>query len=131
MELEDRNGYSKLLKVLSEAYDQASIGKGKERHSHGGEKPFEQQQILTGQRKYGMGFALGQADKKMEEAFHMQNWASARRDLLGAVNYISAAIIYGDEIDENERNTEELILLDETVEEEDEFFVKPPVDVEE
>ena len=49
-----------------------------------------------------MGFALGQADKKMEEAFHMPNWTSARRDLLGALVYVSAAILYGDEINQKD-----------------------------
>lgn len=106
VEFEDREGYDALLKVLKEAYDQASIGKGRERHAHGG-KPFTDQQILTGQRKYGMGFALGQADKKMEEAFHMPKWSSARRDLLGALVYVSAAILFGDEV--NQKEPEDLI----------------------
>lgn len=115
MEFEDRFGYNELLLVLKDAYDQASIGKGKERHAHD-DKIFVDQQILTGQRKYGMGFALGQADKKMDEAFNMEDWSAARRDLLGAIVYISAAIIYGDEV-----NTPEL-------EAEEEEFVKPPVE---
>ena len=139
MEFEDREGYDELLAVLKEAYEQASIGKGRERHAHGN-KPFTDQQILTGQRKYGMGFALGQADKKMEEAFHMPNWTSARRDLLGALVYVSAAILYGDEANQNDADLfedavsnlreEEENLVDDDYDDpfEDDFEnVKPPI----
>lgn len=139
MEFEDREGYDELLAVLKEAYEQASIGKGRERHAHGG-KGFTDQQILTGQRKYGMGFALGQADKKMEEAFHMPNWTSARRDLLGALVYVSAAILYGDEVNQKDADLfedaveilrqDEATLADDDYDdplEEDYEDVKPPV----
>jgi hypothetical protein len=122
LEFEDRFGYDELLSILKEAYEQASIGKGRERHAHGG-KGFVEQQVLTGQRKYGMGFALGQADKKMEEAFHMENWQSAKRDLLGAIIYVAAAIIYGDEM--NKPVDREATVA---VDEDDDFFVKPPVE---
>ena len=135
MEFEDREGYDELLSVLKEAYEQASIGKGRERHAHG-DKAFMDQQILTGQRKYGMGFALGQADKKMEEAFHMSNWASARRDLLGALVYVSAAILYGDEVNQKNYGTfadavdllrkSDDVLIDDDYEDDFED-VKPPI----
>lgn len=88
------SGYEELERVLNEALDQAAIGKGKERHAN--DKPFIEQKIITGQKVYGMGSALFQASKKMEEAFRMENWQSARRDLLGAIVYTAAAIIHGD-----------------------------------
>jgi hypothetical protein len=135
LEFEDREGYDELLSVLKEAYEQASIGKGRERHAHG-DKAFTDQQILTGQRKYGMGFALGQADKKMEEAFHMSNWASARRDLLGVLVYVSAAILYGDEVNQKNYGTfadavdllrkSDDVLIDDDYEDDFED-VKPPI----
>ena len=109
--MENREGYEDLLAVLGEAYDQASLGKGKARHGHGG-KAFTEQQILEGQRSYGIGFALGQADKKMKEAFHMEFWEDSRKDLLGAIVYIAGAIIFGDEeaTEINDNSPEETFL---------------------
>lgn len=90
-------GYEELEAVLVDALVQAAAGKGKERHAKSG-TPWMEQKILSGQRSYGMGFALGQASKKLEEAFKMKDWEAARRDLLGAIVYTAAAINYGDEL---------------------------------
>jgi len=59
--------YSSLENVLDMALDQASTGKGKERHAEDGE-PFEKQQICEITRRVGQGFPLGQAVKKIQES---------------------------------------------------------------
>ena len=83
--------YSKLSDVLTRAYEQASSGKGNDRHSVG--QRFEEQPIVTIQSFYGSGFAFGQVAKKMEESQRMGKEAAVA-ELLGAINYIAAAIIH-------------------------------------
>lgn len=84
-------GYESLIEVLIRAYDQASIGKGAERH--GKDKPFTEQPMQHLIELYGQGFALGQAGKKMQEALRLPHDA-AIRELLGAINYIAGAVIH-------------------------------------
>lgn len=84
-------GYEPLRAVLAEALDQASEGKGKERHADG--KPFLEQPIMDLGRKYGAGFLCGQADKRVREAFNCEDDERAIRDILGAINYLAAAVI--------------------------------------
>lgn len=87
--------YSHLRDILDAAFSQASSGKGSERHASG--QPFEQQPILTITREEGLGFPIGQAKKKAGEAHRMADrgeYAAAERDLLGAVNYLAAAVIF-------------------------------------
>ena len=83
-------GYEALGLVLSKAIDQAAHGKGKERHANG--EPFEQQKICRISRAVGVGFAVGQAMKKAEEALRLEKSAGLR-ELLGAINYLAAAYI--------------------------------------
>lgn len=87
-------GYEKLANVLVRAHDQAAYGKGHERHATG--QPFHEQPILTLTRLYGTGFAFGQAGKKMQESQRLPKDAAVR-ELLGAMNYIAASIIYLEE----------------------------------
>jgi hypothetical protein len=82
--------YEKLDRVLQQAYDQAAVGKGQQRHGNG--LPFEEQPMQALIDLYGGGFALGQAAKKMQESQRMETPA-AIRELLGAIVYISGAII--------------------------------------
>ena len=84
-------GYDSLYLVLREAFDQASKGKGSERHAQG--QPFDEQPMQKLIELYGLGFALGQAGKKMQESQRMDKDA-AKRELLGAINYIAGAIIH-------------------------------------
>ena len=84
-------GYEALAKVLSLAMAQASSGKGKERHGGHGE-PFHEQQICEIQKRVGGGFCQGQAVKKIYEA-DVLDCERAIDELLGAINYIAAAII--------------------------------------
>ena len=91
---ETENDYAALRAILDEAYEQASAGKGLERHANG--RPFDRQPILEIGRMMGVGFQLGQAAKKSQEATGMirrGNRDAAVRELLGAINYIAAAVI--------------------------------------
>lgn len=86
-------GYELLAAVLDEALQQAQGGKGIERHAGGGEA-FEDQQIV--QLGAWMGgstaFAIGQACKKALESTRLPD-DRARAELLGAINYLAAAVI--------------------------------------
>lgn len=86
--------YESLSSVLNEAYDQASCGKGVNRHAYGEEK-FENQVICEiAKRLNPTGFSapLFQAVKKIYESTRLDSKA-AKHELLGAINYIAASII--------------------------------------
>lgn len=89
------SSYAALEAVLDRALAQASQGKGKERHAVDGE-PFERQIICEVGRRVGLGYPLGQAVKKVYES---QRLGGARgvAELLGAINYIAAAIVVMEE----------------------------------
>ena len=102
-EIDVPDGYEQLAKILADALAHAATGKGNDRHANG--KPFEDQpmQIITGM--VGIGFPLGQAMKKAQEAKGMVErgqTSAARSELLGAINYLAGAImaIGGDGITE-------------------------------
>lgn len=89
------SGYERLADVLERAFDQAATGKGSERHAD--DKPFHQQPMQAIGDRRGVGFILGQADKKSEEAQGMANRGqvdAAVRELLGAIVYLSGAVIW-------------------------------------
>lgn len=86
--------YEPLQRVLARALEQASQGKGADRHANG--QPFTDQPILTISRMVGPGFAIGQVMKKAQEANTMAgrgNPQNAVFELLGAIVYASAAIV--------------------------------------
>ena len=85
----DIPGYEQLADVLRRAYEQSAIGKGADRHANG--KPFHLQPIAVGIDHFGVGGALFQAFKKMEEAQRLPTEAAVK-ELLGAIVYISAAV---------------------------------------
>lgn len=89
------DNYASLSNVLRLAYDQASSGKGQERH--GQDLPFAKQPMQLIQDLCGEGFALGQAMKKMQESQRLPHDA-AIRELLGAINYIAGAIIHKEKL---------------------------------
>jgi hypothetical protein len=101
-------GYETLAAVLQAAYDQAATGKGKERHAN--DLPFDQQPMQQIARRRGIGFVLGQADKKSEEAQGMLergDFKAFRHEILGAINYLAGAIVFAesersDRVDDNE-----------------------------
>lgn len=86
------SSYSSLKRVLDMAYDQASSGKGKERHAN--DDNFEDQPICQIPRYQGsIDFVTGQAIKKCLEVTKLPTVDAKVRELLGAINYIAAGII--------------------------------------
>jgi hypothetical protein len=83
--------YAALRVVLDDAYHQASAGKGKERHARENEA-FTDQLIIEGAKRFGVGALLFQAYKKSEESQRLE-YHRARAELLGAIVYLSAAVI--------------------------------------
>ena len=89
--------YHELADVLEQAFQQASAGKGKERHAN--DLPFGQQRMQTIARGQGhTGGLTYQVCKKAQEAEQLPREA-ALRELLGVIVYASGAFIYrkGDE----------------------------------
>ena len=85
--------YESLREVLNEACEQASVGKGKERHVYGNDEPFENQLICEmGRRLGGSSGPCYQAVKKIYEANRLPP-DRAIHELYGAINYLAAAII--------------------------------------
>ena len=92
--------YDSLYKVLLAAYNQASNGKGKERHQLNDDEPFENQKICEISRRLGSNdYNLGQAVKKIYESKRLPK-DRAIAELLGAINYIAAGIIILEESEE-------------------------------
>jgi hypothetical protein len=83
--------YEGLFRVLCAAFEQASDGKGKDRHCIGNEF-FEDQVAVEGARRFSIGGPLFQAWKKIDEAGRMEP-TPAIHELYGAINYCAAAII--------------------------------------
>jgi hypothetical protein len=96
--------YNKLERVLTRAKGQASDGKGKQRHAKEGE-PFEKQKICEITRRVGIGYPLGQAIKKVIESDRLSTEAGVA-ELLGAINYIAAAVIVMEEKEQEPADTE-------------------------
>lgn len=85
-------GYEKLAAVLRAAYEQASAGKGRERHASDG-VPFQDQPISAINRTLGsIDGLLYQASKKAMESRRLPA-GRAQAELLGAINYLAAAVI--------------------------------------
>lgn len=82
------NNYVSLQQVFNQCLHQASDGKGSERH--GSDAPFEQQSSML--RGHVEGGPFFQAMKKCIESGRLDKHA-ALRELYGAVNYLSMAII--------------------------------------
>ena len=88
---ENTHQYFELERILKLALEQASGGKGKERHSSG--EDFEKQKICEISRRLGSNdYNLGQAVKKIYESKRLPK-ERAIAELLGAINYIAAGII--------------------------------------
>lgn len=86
--------YYALAGILNAAFDQASSGKGKERHANG--RPFDRQPIMEMGRMTGPSGPAFQAMKKTQEALGMVSrgdYAAAERELLGAIIYAAAAVL--------------------------------------
>ena len=92
--------YDSLYKVLLAAYNQASNGKGKERHQLNNEEYFEDQKICEIARRLSVDYNLGQAVKKIYESKRLTDGRDIA-ELYGAINYIAAAIIVKQEEKQN------------------------------
>jgi hypothetical protein len=86
-----RKNYEELNKVLSLAYWRASIGKGRERHGEG--RPFTEQYICKGARRYGIGALQYQIGKKCEEVSKLPDTQAKINELLDIIVYAAAAVI--------------------------------------
>ena len=90
--IEAPDGYGSLALAFGAALDQASRGKGSERHAEKDE-PFSSQLICAIPKRLGPGgecFCLGQAVKKIYESRRLPP-DRARAEILGAMNYLAAA----------------------------------------
>ena len=83
-----------LAAVLGDALEQASKGKGKERHAPNGER-FEEQRMLAISRllnsERGMAFLVC---KKVTEGIDLPTTERKVAELLGAINYIAGMVIF-------------------------------------
>ncbi len=97
--------FAKLEAVYRSAVEQASCGKGAERHGNG--KPFHEQPICEGCREFGIGAALFQAWKKTAETMRLlvmpNGKQRALREMYGAMNYLAAACVVLEEKKDNEK----------------------------
>lgn len=84
------DNYKLLKETLDGALEQASKGKGLERHADN--QSYEEQPIMWIE-KYFQSYQLGQAVKKMHESQRLSKEA-AIEELKGAINYIAAKIIF-------------------------------------
>jgi hypothetical protein len=87
----DVPGYGDLAGVLREAYRQAAVGKGAERHAGEGEA-FADQVMQEGAKRFGVGALLFQAYKKSEESQRLPLDRGVN-ELLGAIVYLAGAVI--------------------------------------
>lgn len=87
--------YLILQAVLDRAFEQAAYGKGAARHARN--LAFEDQPMQKLIDLYGVGFAFGQAAKKLQEAQGMLlrgEIDAAVREMLGAIVYTAGAVIH-------------------------------------
>jgi hypothetical protein len=84
-------GYEKLADVLLRAYEQASAGKGKDRHANN--LPFHLPPMPQICDQVGVGFAMGQAIKKAQESLGLPR-ERAIAEVLGAINYLAGVVIF-------------------------------------
>lgn len=83
--------YKTLPEVLQAAVEQATKGKGQR---HGGDRtPFLEQPWVRLYKTHGLGFLLGQADKKYHEALGKENQEDQTREILGAIVYLGMALL--------------------------------------
>ena len=83
--------YRTIEDVLAAAVLQATKGKGQR---HGGDTtPFLEQPWVKLYKTHGLGFLLGQADKKYHEALSKADTESFEREILGAIVYLGMALL--------------------------------------
>lgn len=93
--LEAAPEYAELAEVLDQALAQAQSGKGKERHAGFAERFVDQQIVQLCEWMGSDGsthFDVGQACKKAIESTRLPD-DRAIAELLGAINYLAAAVL--------------------------------------
>jgi len=94
-------GYENLGRILQGAYDQSAKGKGKHRHANN--KPFEKQPIMAIGGMVGVGGHTYQVCKKAQEATSMvarEEYDAAIAEMRGVIVYAAAAILLIEGMDE-------------------------------
>lgn len=86
-------GYEELAGVLVRAYDQAAIGKGKERHANDAAFVNQPMQTISDLLDSDAGMAF-QAIKKIQEARRLPTREAQVRELLGAINYVAGMVLW-------------------------------------
>jgi hypothetical protein len=99
--VEVKKEYRELFSILLAALYQSSEGKGKERHAKENES-FSEQPICEIGRRVGVGYNLGQSVKKIYEAKNYGDKTFKIKELLGAINYLAAAVILIEEEKDND-----------------------------
>lgn len=89
---ESNEPYHPLEDVFRAVLDQCTNGKGV-RHG-GGVTPFREQPIFHYAQMHGRGFLTGQAAKKAEEAASTRSGQAFIDEILGAIVYLGAAVIW-------------------------------------
>jgi len=84
------NNYETLRAVLDMAYSRASEGKGRERHAK--DTPFEEQLWHDICGHHGIGFMLGQVEKKAVEQYGLPH-EKRIDELLDIIVYTSMCVI--------------------------------------
>ena len=88
-------GFESLASVFQMAIEQAAKGKGKERHQDSEDQPFHEQDIVKELITFGgPEAAIFQARKKAKESLRFSDHTHTVPELLGAINYLAAAVIY-------------------------------------
>jgi len=82
--------YAELRRVMWDAYDHATLGKGEIRHAD--QKPFEEQISAAITKLVGIGYPLGQSLKKWNEHQRLEKEA-AIKEIYGSVIYQLLAIL--------------------------------------
>lgn len=88
-------GYEAVIDAFEMAVADAARGKGRARHAAGAVR-FEAQPMMQITRMVGVGFPLGQAQKKAQEAAlfsGLDDRQAARIEILGAMVYLAGAYI--------------------------------------
>lgn len=91
--MNDVPGYETLKLVLEQAFEQATAGKGAERHARG--NPFEEQHMQTISSMLGSDRGMAfQAIKKLTEGLDFTEPDRRERELLGVIVYVAGIIVW-------------------------------------
>lgn len=83
-------GFEPLRFALAKAVERSAQGKGVRHQSRKGES-FLDQRIMRSARQFGLGFALGQIAKKVEEVPKFRNKERKQNELLDIIVYAASA----------------------------------------